>query len=86
MNNITMEGTYWKIEENEYNIQISFRPENKSELLNTFHNWSSIANGFDPSREEEIVILRKKFATRSDFMKMIRDLKRQQIIFLKEAV
>lgn len=86
MNNIAMEGTYWKIEENEYNIQISFRPENKSELLNTFHNWSNIANGFDPAREEEIVILRKKFATRSDFMKMIRDLKRQQIIFLKEAV
>lgn len=86
MSNIILEGIYWETEKNEYNIQISYRPPNKDKILKIFDSWSEIAAGTDSLKKEEVLIIRKKFAIRSNFLKLVQDLKRQQTIFLKEAL
>tara|TARA_R100001510_G_C7610918_1_gene174494 strand:- start:594 stop:854 length:261 start_codon:yes stop_codon:yes gene_type:complete len=80
-----LKGHYWKTGDKEYNVQITFNPVERPSLMFSFRDWTKVAEGVIPGTEEEIHIFRKIFDLRSEFLNLVKELKRKQIILLKEA-
>lgn len=85
MNDTILKGYYWNTRENEYNVQVAFDSKTNKNLALHFEDWKKVAEGVDYQNEETIYIFRKIFELRSDFLNLVKELKRKQIILLKEA-
>jgi len=82
--NDLIEGAYWKTDEREYNIQISYPKERKAMVKNLFSDWDIIGTGKDPRSNKRILIFRKKILKTRDFRAIIKSLNHNQTISLKE--
>jgi hypothetical protein len=78
-------GAYWKTDEREYNIQISYPKERRALVRNLFSDWTVIGSGQDPRSNRKILIFRKKIPKAGDFRAIVRNLNQNQTINLKEA-
>lgn len=80
-----LKGFYWNTKEEEYNVQVTFNSETRSKILDIFEDWTKVAEGIDLCDKKEILIFRKNFELRSQFLNLAKELRKKQIIFLKEA-
>ena len=81
---VLIEGSYWKTEEGEYNVQISCDPKQSEILYEAFQGWFNVAEGVDSRKEKKILIFRKAFCAQEEFTKLVAELKHNNIINLKE--
>ena len=79
-----LEGVYWNIGENEYNVQISFPKEKEDFIISRFQDWMFIGEGDDPKQKRKIVIFRKKFLNNQELQNTIQEIKNNTIL-LKEV-
>ncbi len=79
-----IEGAYWKTDEREYNIQISYPKERRAMVKSLFSGWDVIGTGQDPRSSKRILIFRKKILKTRDFRAIIKGLNHNQTINLKE--
>ena len=79
-----LEGVYWNVGENEYNLQLSFPASKTSYVLEKFEDWSHVAEGEDSKQDKKIIIFRKKFPDRLEMRKLVKDLRYNKIL-LKEV-
>ena len=78
------EGTYWKTDEEEYNVQIHCTKSLVYTISEIFSDWTKVADGVDPSKNEKILIF-KKNTKEKDFNRMLSEITTHQTINLKEV-
>ncbi len=79
-----LEGVYWKIGENEYNLQVSFSIEQKGFILEKFQDWNYVGEGLDPKQNKSIIIFRRRFPDKLEIKRLARELRYNKIL-LKEV-
>mgnify|MGYP003113725993 CR=1 FL=1 len=80
-----LEGVYWETGNNEYNIQVQCNTDKVTPVTKVFQGWINVAEGIDSEKDEKILIFKKKFSERGEFKRLVRDLKYNNIINLKEV-
>jgi len=79
------EGTYWTTNENEYNIQIHCAQNLVSIITEMFFDWTQAAHGYDPSKDQTILIFKKKITKEKEFNRLLNNINTHQTINLKEV-
>jgi hypothetical protein len=82
--NHVLEGVYWNVGNNEYNLQVSFLEEQKAYVLDRFQGWKHVGEGTDPKQNKKIFIFRKIFSDKAELKRFARDLRFNKIL-LKEV-